>query len=100
MLAMTSKMRNAFNMGSKDDVRAATSFFSIRSRPKSRMMRKARMRRMVLTGSSTGPRATSDMRTTTASTIHHPFEMNGYSQYEYKLMASSMVNMVVKKKSI
>jgi hypothetical protein len=98
MEARMKRMRKAFIMGTMDAVRAVIIFLSARSRPKRRMTRKARMRRRMVMGMSTGPRATSDMRTTKASSRLHGLRRNGCSQCATMLMESSTVKTAVKKR--
>jgi hypothetical protein len=91
------RMRKAFIMGTMEAVRAVTIFLRALRRPKRRMTRKARMRRRTVMGMSTGPRATSDMSTTRASSMLHALRRKGRSQCAKRLMASSTVKMAVKK---
>jgi hypothetical protein len=64
---MMKRIRKAFIMGTIDEVSADTIFLSARIRPKSRITRKARMKRSTVTGMLAAPSATSDMTTTRVS---------------------------------
>ncbi len=92
------RMRKAFIMGTMEAERAETIFLSALSRPKRRMTRKARMRRRMVMGMSTGPRATRDMRTTKASRRLHGLRRKGCSQCASMLTDSSAANTTVKKR--
>ena len=69
MDAKTRRMTKALRTGRMEAVRAVTMLRRVLMRPNMRMMRKARMRRRMLTGRSMGPSATRDMETTKKSNM-------------------------------
>jgi hypothetical protein len=98
MEARMKRMRKAFIMGTMEAVRAEIIFLRALRRPKRRMTRKARMRRRMVMGMSTGPRATRDMSTTKASSMLHALCRKGRSQCANMFTASSKAKTMVKKR--
>jgi hypothetical protein len=93
------RMKKALRTGTMEAVSDDTMSRSGPSRPNSRTTRKARSDRMVLTGTSTGPRATRDMTTTTESKRFQPSLRKGRSQWAKRFTSSSAVKMRVKNMS-